>query len=681
MSQNKTNAQTQFTNKLAQETSPYLLQHSHNPVNWFPWGEEALKKAKEEDKPIIVSIGYSSCHWCHVMERESFENKDIAAVMNKSFINIKVDREERPDIDQIYLEALQTMNLRGGWPLNVFLTPDAKPFYGGTYFPPSHWSNLLTQISNAFLNHRSDLENSANEFTKSLNHNETLKYGLSDAEQDFKQEDLVGAFNKLQSQFDRKLGGLNKSPKFPMPSIYRFLLCYFDLTNEEAALKHVKLTLDRMAFGGIYDQLGGGFARYSTDEEWFAPHFEKMLYDNGQLLSLYSEAFVATKNPLYKDVVFETVDWLKREMTNPEGGFYSALDADTEGEEGKFYVWTRDEIKSILHEDSDLFCDYYNLTDTGNWEHGKNILFRNLTDEAFSNKHKIDKDILKSKVKEWKRVLSKEREKRVKPGLDNKILASWNGIMLKGLVDAYRTFNNSEFLTIAEKNAHFLLTKMKDGSKLFHSYKDGKATIEGYLEDYAFVIEGLLGLYQATFNEQWLKEAESLTEYSIKYFYDKEEDLFFFTSEISEKLIARKKELFDNVIPSSNSVMAKNLFTLGILLGKSEYEEKALTMLGKIKKLITAEVGYLSNWAGLYYQQLKPMAEIAIVGENCLKIREELDKNFLPNKVMVGAPNSSNLPLLEDRIAINDKTTIYVCYDKTCRFPVFDTEEALKQIQ
>jgi uncharacterized protein YyaL (SSP411 family) len=668
-------------NSLIHESSPYLLQHAYNPVHWYPWGKEALERAKKEDKPIIVSIGYSACHWCHVMERESFESTVVAQAMNKDYICIKVDREERPDIDQIYMDALQTMNLRGGWPLNVFLTPEAKPFYGGTYFPPDHWLHLLGQITEGFKKSRTELEKSAQEFTNVLNYTEVEKYSLTSTVSGFDKKDLHAIFAKLETTFDKKLGGPNKAPKFPMPSIYMFLLRYYKISENEAALQHIRLTLDKMAYGGIYDQIGGGFARYSTDAEWFAPHFEKMLYDNGQLVSLYSEAYALTKNLLYKQVVYETINWLDREMTSTEGGFFSALDADSEGVEGKFYVWTKEEINGFLKEDANLFCEYYNVTDEGNWEHGQNILNRDLSDEAFSNKHKLDKKELEQKISNWKDILLHKRKKRVRPGLDDKILASWNGLMLKGLADAYRIFDDPLFLDMALKNAEFLTTRIRNGNKLFRNYKNGKTSIDGYLEDYAFVIEGYIALYQATFDETWLNEAKKLTGYTIENFFDPNEELFFFTDNNSEKLIARKKEVFDNVNPASNSTMANNLYWLGLLLDNNEYSSISSKMLSKVQNLINVEPSYLSNWACLFSYHVTPTLEIAIVGKDYLNFRKEIDQIYQPNKIMAGAKSESSLPLLEGRYALDSKTMIFVCYEKTCKLPVDNVEAAVRLME
>ncbi len=668
------------SNKLINESSPYLLQHAHNPVQWYPWGEEALMKAKAEDKPIIVSIGYSACHWCHVMERECFEKDELAALMNENYINIKVDREERPDIDQIYMDAVQAMGIQGGWPLNVFLTPDAKPFYGGTYFPPANWSNLLGQISKAFGEARADIEKSAEGFKDSLSRSEVEKYNLVETAKEFKKEELDKMFAVMQPSFDLNMGGMNRAPKFPMPSIYFFLLRYYKISGNEDAIRQVKLTLNKMAYGGIYDQIGGGFSRYSTDTEWFAPHFEKMLYDNGQLLSLYTEAYQITKDESYKTVIYETIEWLSREMTSSEGGFYSALDADSEGIEGKFYVWNDQELTALLGKDKELFYDYYSINPEGNWEHDYNILIKNLSDEAFINKHKLEKSSFNKKVLFWKEILLKERAKKIRPGLDDKILASWNGLMLKGLSDAYRVFGEAQFLTLAINNASFIKNKMKEGGKLFHNYKNGKATIDGYLEDYAFSIEGYISLYEATFDEQWINEATELANYVIEHFYDEKEGLFFFTADNSEKLIARKKEIFDNVIPASNSAMARNMHKLGLFLYKDDWTDLAQSMLSRTKKIINTDPSYLSNWACLYADLTSSTAEIAIVGKDSLAKRKEFDENYFPNKILSGSVENSMLPILEGRESKGDKTMIYVCFDKSCKMPVESVREAFEML-
>ena len=668
------------TNRLASESSPYLLQHAHNPVEWFPWGEEALAKAKAEDKPILVSIGYSACHWCHVMEHECFEKEEVADVMNTLFINIKIDREERPDIDQIYMDATTAMGLRGGWPLNVFLTPDAKPFYGGTYFPKDHWLNLLGQVSNAYINHREDILKSAESFTESLNQSDVFKYGLVDDSLAFNKDELDVAFDRISKQFDYNMGGMDKAPKFPMPSIYLWLLRDYALTKRKGSLEHVELTLDKMAMGGIYDTVGGGFARYSVDGEWFAPHFEKMLYDNGQLLSLYSEAYTITKKPLYKEVILETYSWLKREMLSPEGGFYSALDADSEGIEGKFYCWHYEELKDIIGEDMPLFSAYYSITEEGNWEHGMNILFRRLTDNEFAQLNSISIEALSIYALRWKNLLFAARDPREHPGLDDKILASWNGIMLKGLCDAYRILGDERILNTALLNAEFILTKLYDGKTLHHSYKNKQARIHGFLEDYTFVIEGYLALYEVSLDEQWLRHSIKFINHVIDEFYDESEGLFFYTSSASEKLIARKKEIFDNVIPASNSSLARNLYHLGKLVGNDDWIEHGKKTASRFKKAFLADPSYLSNWGCLITSLMSPTAEIVISGKDSIQIRKEIDSTYYPNKIICGSVEASTLPLLIDRKPKDDVTLIYLCFDKTCQLPANSVTELFEQL-
>ncbi|GAB4052641.1 thioredoxin domain-containing protein [Spirosoma litoris] len=669
-------------NQLQYETSPYLLQHAENPVDWYPWGEEALNKAIAEDKPILVSIGYSACHWCHVMERESFEKEDVAEVMNQNFVCIKVDREERPDVDAIYMDAVQAMGVQGGWPLNVFLMPDAKPFYGLTYLPKKNWVNLLDSIRSAFAEHRQDLTQSAEGFARELNLTDAERYGLTQNDPLFASETIDVLYRKVAVKADDEKGGMRRAPKFPMPSIWRFLLRYYKATGNEAALYQVKLTLDRMALGGIYDQLGGGVARYSTDGDWLAPHFEKMLYDNGQLLSLYSEAYSLTKSPLYKHVVYQTIGFAQRELLSPEGGFYSALDADSEGVEGKFYTFTTPELKEILGPDYDWFAELYSINDNGNWEH-TNILHRTKSDEAFAERMGWSLADLNVRLDATHIRLLQVRDTRIRPGLDDKILCSWNGLMLKGLATAYRVFGEPEFLTLALRLAYFLLKKMQDSrnGRLWHTYKLGRARQAGFLDDYAAVIDGLLALYQATFTESWLSEADQLTKYVLANFSDTSVDeltgpevLFFFTDKNGEELIARRKELFDNVIPSSNSMMAENLYTLSLLLDRPEYAERADQMLGRMQPLVQQNADYLTNWAAQFALRSRPTAEIAIVGPKADQFRAELDAEFYPNKVLSGTSEKSNLPLLEQRDLINGETAIYVCYNRACQLPVTSTE-------
>ncbi|MEI7582600.1 thioredoxin domain-containing protein [Runella sp.] len=675
-------------NRLIHETSPYLQQHAHNPVDWYPWGEEALTKARTENKPILVSIGYSACHWCHVMERESFEKEQVAEVMNADFVCIKVDREERPDVDAIYMDSLQAMGTRGGWPLNVFLMPDAKPFYGVTYLPAQNWVQLLRSVKNAFENHHDDLVKSAEGFTSNMLIKESEKYDLYPGQERGEAvpsiDDLHEMFEKMKQHFDTEKGGMDRAPKFPMPSIYKFLLRYYALTQNPEALRHIELSLNRIALGGIYDHVGGGWARYSVDDEWFIPHFEKMLYDNGQLLSIYSEAYTLTKNELYKSRVYETIDWLEREMASAEGGFYSALDADSEGVEGKFYIWTQSELKLILGDDFEWFSKLYNIRASGNWEHGYNHLHLAPNPQWGLNAGKTP-----SLTGEgwggiqYKNALQKlfiARESRIRPGLDDKILASWNGLMLKGLTDAYRAFGEEKFKTLALNNARFLKEKMTSNQQLWHNYKNGKATIVGFLEDYATVVDAYIGLYQATFQEEWLDEALKLTAYVVENFYDAEDELFYFTDSNAEDLIARKKEVFDNVIPASNSLMAQNLYWLGTIFDHGDYVKLADWMLLKMKRALLTDVQWVTNWAALYALRTQPTAEIAIVGKEADALRKELESRFVPNKIVVGTQTRSDLPLLQERTAKNDLTTIYVCFNKTCNLPVHTINDVWTQL-
>lgn len=655
-------------NRLIHATSPYLLQHAHNPVEWFEWSNEALQKAKQEDKPILVSIGYSSCHWCHVMERESFENNELAALMNEYFVCIKVDREERPDIDQVYMEAVQAMQQHGGWPLNVFLTPDQKPFYGGTYFPPAHWAQLLRQINQTFQVKRKEINESANDLARHLQTSDLKRFAQQN-ETVFKREQLDAMFQILLSRYDKIWGGIEKAPKFVMPSIWLFLLRYHAATKNKEALEMVTHTLRQLALGGIYDQVGGGFARYSVDGEWFAPHFEKMLYDNAQLISLYAEAFSITHDPIFKESVIDTIDWLKREMHHLSGGFYSALDADSEGVEGKFYTWTAEELQAILGDDTENLMQHFQATAEGNWEHGRNILRRNpqtTTAEA-------------DEIKNLKAKLLTARSKRIRPALDNKILTGWNAMLIHGLTDCYKAFQDEHFLHLALGAISFLEEKLIS-DKVYRTWKGRRSETEGFLEDYAFLIQAYTSLYQVTFNEGWLYKAKTWTEYVQQHFTDKEEGFFFYSSNTAEALIARKKEIFDNVIPGSNSVMARNLHTLGFLLDREDWKEQARSMTNRLLHLIATEPVYTCHWAVLLSELILEPTEIVITGTDALLLREQLHQHYLPFSITAGGTTESLLPLLEGRTAKN-KTLIYVCRNKTCQLPVTTVTDTLEQVR
>ncbi len=668
-------------NKLIHSKSPYLKQHAYNPVQWNPWGIKALQRAIDEDKPLIISIGYSACHWCHVMERESFENMEIAKVMNDGFICIKVDREERPDVDQLYMEAIQIMGISGGWPLNVFAMPDQRPFYGGTYFQPRQWLHILNSIREAFHEKRSDLEESANAFVRSLTITDTEKYGFADHGFSANLDELKQMTSEMKSHFDRKEGGLVRAPKFPNPTIWKFLLTANSKIEDQEIQDQIILTLLKMANGGIYDHIGGGFARYSVDDRWFAPHFEKMLYDNAQLISLYAMAFQVEKNERFREIVYESIDFINRELTSPNHGFYSALDADSEGEEGNYYVWKEDDLVRLLKEDSDLVMKYYNTESYGNWERGTNILYAKQSLEEFASIHGVEAKIFRTKLQNAKSTLLAERAKRDRPGLDDKFLTGWNALMMKGLIDAFHAFGEPSFLVLAEKNASFIHENMFIDGRLLRSQTNGSDVILGFLDDYAFTIDAFIALYQTNFDRKWLNLAIELADYTIAHFYDHQEELFFYNDAGAEQLIARKKEIFDNVIPASNSVIAQSLFLLGQLIENRTYLEISHNMLSKIAPMIIQEPQYLTNWGSLYAFRSWPTAEIAIVGDDYIAYSREFQKHFIPNKVISAGRNSNDLPLLENRTALKDKTTIYVCFDKSCKLPVHSIEEALQQLE
>ncbi|PCJ83620.1 MAG: thioredoxin domain-containing protein [Flavobacteriales bacterium] len=669
-----------YTNHLINETSPYLLQHAHNPVDWHPWGDEALEKARKEDKLLLISIGYSACHWCHVMERESFEDEEVAKIMNEKYVCIKVDREERPDIDQIYMGAIQLQKQSGGWPLNFFALPDGKPFTGGTYFPKNQWLEILGKVDDEYSNNRQKVIEYSNNLAMGVQQSELLS--LNTEPPIFERTILDEMVSKWKEGFDQEEGGRKTSRnKFPIPNNYQFLLRYYHFSKDKKVLDHVNLTLEKMAFGGIYDQLGGGFSRYSTDRYWKVPHFEKMLYDNAQMISLYSEAYQATKNDLYKKIVYETLEYIEREMTDESGAFYSALDADSEGEEGKFYIWEKDTLQQLLKEDYELFADYYNVNNIGLWEHGNYILLRKKQDEEIAKKHNISLEELQKHLSKSKEKLLEVRSKRIRPGLDDKSLTSWNALMLKGFVDAYMVFGEEKFLQTALKNAHHLIkTQRRDDGGLWHSYKKGRSTINSYLEDYCFTIESLISLYQATFDEQWLHTAKELADYTIEHFYNEENGMFWFTSNVDKPLAARKMEISDNVIPASNSSMANALFLLGHYFDNTEYLKVSQTMLNNIKNYMSSYGSGYSNWGLLMLNHLMPFYEIAISGKNAHQRRQEFNLTYIPNKMYVGNVADSQLPLLENKF-VDGKTMIYVCLNKVCQLPVTETNQALEQIK
>jgi uncharacterized protein YyaL (SSP411 family) len=668
-----------YTNALINETSPYLLQHAHNPVNWYPWKAEALEKARAEDKLLIVSIGYAACHWCHVMEHESFEDTTVANYMNAHFVSIKVDREERPDVDDIYMNASFLLTGGGGWPLNAIALPDGRPVYAGTYFPKEDWMQVLDYYQRAFTDNREALERQATQLTEGIRSVDVIP--LRDSRPEFSGDSLTAFTTQLLSRVDWKFGGQLGSPKFPMPNIYQFLLREHYYSGNPKSLEAVTTTLDQMAMGGIYDHLGGGFARYSTDGLWKVPHFEKMLYDNGQLVSLYSEAYRLTRKPLYKKVVSETLDWVARELTSPDGGFYSSIDADSEGEEGKYYVWTETEIDRILEADAELFKRYYSVKPAGNWEHGNNILYvrETLEEMASGNGHSPEEAetiIASSRLK-----LLGERSKRERPPLDDKILTGWNALMLKGYVDAYRSFGDERYLQAARKNASFLMSNVlqKDG-RLNRNYKNGKATINAFLDDYALLADALIELYQVTFDEQWLHKSRQLADYAQTHFFNPETGMFYFTSDEDPGLIARKTELSDNVIPGSNSTMARVLYRLGLYYYNMDYIRRSRQMLSNMLPYMDRSPTGNTNWAILLTEFLKEPFEIAVVGEQWEDISQEFNRLFMPDVLLLGGSTEGSLELLESKL-VEGETRIYVCHEQTCRFPVFTVAEALEEMK
>lgn len=673
-----------FTNELINETSPYLLQHAHNPVHWKAWNDKSLKEAKTSQKLILISVGYAACHWCHVMEHESFEDSLVAQVMNDNFINIKVDREERPDVDQVYMNAVQLMTGRGGWPLNVIALPDGRPIWGGTYFKKEQWISALNQISRLYKENPEKLIEFADKLEQGIK-----SMNIVDLNTDapvFEKEFIEETIKKWSKQFDHRDGGLNRAPKFMMPNNYHVLLRYAHQNKDVKLMDFVNLTLTKMAYGGVYDHIGGGFSRYSVDPIWHVPHFEKMLYDNAQLVSLYSDAYLLTKDELYKDIVTETLAFVEREMMANNGAFYSSYDADSENEkgeleEGAYYVWQKEDLKLILKEDFELFADYYNINNYGLWEHNNYVLIRKDDDETILKKFKLTKDELVSKKNKWKETLSSLRNKRPKPRLDDKSLTSWNALMLKGFVDAYKAFGDKHYLEVAIRNAEFIMdNQYREDGGLFHNFKNGKSTINGYLEDYATTIEAFLSLYEQTLDHKWLLTSRDLANYTFDHFQDDTSKMFYFTSDEDANLVSRTIEYSDNVIPASNSIMAKNLFKLAHHFEHEHFSKTAMTMLNNVKPQIQEYAPGYSNWLDLMLNYAFSFYEIAIVGDDAFNKISEINSTYLPNKILAGNTKESNLPLLSKRY-VDNETLIYVCVNNTCRLPVSEVKKALSLIE
>lgn len=669
-------------NELSKETSPYLLQHATNPVHWKAWNETSLELAKSSNKLLVISVGYSACHWCHVMEHESFEDYDVANIMNQNFIAIKVDREERPDVDAIYMKAVQIMTGRGGWPLNVVCLPDGRPVWGGTYFRKNDWINTLEQLQEIYQNQSEKMIEYANQLFEGMNSSELI---ISEEYNSEKKLSIPNSIlEKWIKSFDWEFGGYNRAPKFMMPSNYQFLMAYGFLNSNKSILDYVNLTLTKMAYGGIFDTIDGGFARYSVDMKWHVPHFEKMAYDNGQLLSLYADAYKLTKNELYKEIIEKTIRFIKREWLTPSGGFYSALDADSLNEkgileEGAFYVWTVEELKQILNDDFELFSQIFNINSFGLWEHEKYVLIQNQSLEEIANKNGLLIDALNEKKKIWENKLFAQRENRPKPRLDDKCLTSWNAIILKGLTDSYKAIPKEEYLTMALKNAHFINEKLwSSEGNLFRSFKNERASINAFLEDYALVIQSFISLYEVTLDELWLNNAKNLTNYCLDHFYDENKKFFRFTSDLDPELIAPNFEIEDNVIPSSNSIMANNLCKLSILFENTFYEKIAREMVEQIIPSIDYPSAF-SNWLNVTYFFSEHQKEVAICGENSLEEVKDFNQKYFPNVLVAGTNSESSLPFLKNRF-IKNELNFYLCQNKTCLAPLKNSEVLYKEL-
>lgn len=666
----------EYENALIHESSPYLLQHAHNPVNWYPWGEEALQKARTENKMLLISIGYAACHLCHVMERESFADAEIAGYMNEHFINIKVDREERPDIDMIYMSAAQLINGNGGWPLNALALPDGKPFFAATYFPPARWKQLLQYFVNEYATNTFALEEQAAYLSKGIAQVDRIAPQAREASA-FDRRDLEAIHNALYAKTDQTNGGLSSAIKFPMPSVWEWLLDYHHLTGADTSFQAVERTLDKMLNGGIYDQIGGGFARYATDTHWHVPHFEKMLYDNAQMIQLYAAAYQVSGHDRYRAVVYDTVHFLQRELSDGTI-FYSSVDADSEGEEGRFYVWTRDEIEEVLGPETDDFCETFGITQNGNWEDGKNVPDRNMGKPAHDGEDAGEK----KQIAIWREHLLRKREERIRPALDDKMITAWNAMTSGALLKAGRGLDDEDLIVAAEKNIRFLSEHLWDQEReiLYRNYKGGRRSVPGFLDDYAFLIHALLQLYQTTFDSSCMAESVSLIDTVFKHFSDQTSNMFFYNDERFQELISRPVDTNDGVIPSSNSVMADNLLVAGLLLDRTDWVERAHLMVHDLKSDVLAHPEYNAHWARVLLRSVAAPFEIAVVGDQFRRAMKALQKEFEPLAIYCGSKQEENLPLLEGKYR-QGETLIYVCRNKVCQQPTNNTQEALNQLK
>ncbi|MCC7523387.1 MAG: thioredoxin domain-containing protein [Chitinophagaceae bacterium] len=678
-----------FSNHLKNESSPYLLQHAHNPVDWYPWGEEALRLAQEQDKPILISIGYSACHWCHVMEEESFEDEVVAAIMNEHFVNIKIDREERPDLDQIYMNAVQTMTGSGGWPLNVFLTPSKKPFYGGTYFPPRSghgrpsWQQVLVSVASAFRDKRSEIESQAENLTGHLT--KSNAFGIVPPKNNGSlrtREDFDSAFEHIMQSADTRDGGFGRAPKFPQTFSIQFLLRHNYYSQNEQALQQAVLSLNKMITGGIYDQLGGGFARYATDSEWLVPHFEKMLYDNALMIVALSEAYQLTKTPLYAETIRQTMSFVERELMNQDYGFFSALDADSEGVEGRYYVWEKSEIDNLLHEDAAIFCKYYDVTEEGNWD-GKNILNVRKPVIEFAAEHGWEVDRLNSTLHDGKTRLLENRSKRISPILDDKVLLNWNALMNYACSKAYAALGDENYRVLAERNMSYLFRIFadNDSKNWLHTVKNGVGKYPAFLDDYAFLIQALIALQEITANQEYLLKAKHLTETVIDNFSEPETGFFYYTHQHQKDIILRTKEIFDGATPSGNSIMAWNLHYLSLVFENTEWQARAAGMCDSLGAIMVKYPTSFGMWATILYDIFFGLNEIAVVGNRYKEVTSDIVAHFLPNKMIQSGPgDNTDYPLLTSRF-VEDKTFIYLCRNYTCRQPVEKVGKLMQLIE
>ena len=669
----------EIQNRLAQSSSPYLKEHADNPVDWYEWGTEALEKAEKENKPLIISVGYSACHWCHVMEEESFMDDSIAAIMNKNFVSIKIDREQRPDIDEMYMQAATLLNGSGGWPLNVFALPDGKPFYAGTYFSKDDWKMVLMRISKTYEEDKSGLVSTASELVKGVRKVNSLDT-LNIQKSTISKQEYTDLIKNWEGTWDINKGGYNGKEKFPLPVSWSSLLEYYHITKDQRSLEMVDKTLDQMARGGIYDHLAGGFSRYTVDARWRVPHFEKMLYDNALLVSLYSDHYKLFKNEQDKKIVVETLNFIEKELSNGQGGYYSSVNADSEGEEGKYYAWTKDEVQQILSGDElKFFMDFYNIEGYGNWENKKNILYQNQSLREFADEVNVSYSELKPIIDSAKIKLLRAREKRKKPAIDHKIITSWNALMIQAHLDAYQALGDPVYLEKALVTANFLKDELMNSDfHLKRSLSGNDNSIHGFSEDYAYLSKAYLELYQVNFDKSWLDLSEGLMLYAIENFRDEESGMFNFNSRNHKEIFVNGLDLEDDVIPSSNSVFAENLLIIGNLKYKQEYIDLSDKMLGNIWPRVKENPFSYANWVSLAAKKSFSMHEIAIVGEDALAKNKELQSNYLPSAIFMGG-TKENLPLLESKLVAGE-TFIYVCVEKTCKFPVKSAVQALELI-